>query len=252
MYKNFYNFNLTTLIKIRLHLGHHNKSLNKYLNAYIYGTRHNVNIYDLDKFWKPYRYLFYTLIQNFFFRNTFFIIGTNKNLPMSLLLEDLLTEHSLEIKKQLSFYISGYVDRKWIGGLFSNWKIFSEFIQYLDRSSLNFKKKYRFQKYLLYLKGIKNFQKMPIPDFVVFLDQNEDALYELKKMQIPFIGLVDTNMNPNDFLYKFFGNNDSIKNIEFFFEFLQAAIKEGRLKEQQAFYFYFVFKLKKILNFNSK
>lgn len=251
MYKQFYNFNINNLMKIRLHLGHKNDTLNLMLTSYMYGTRHNINIYNLDKFWKPYRYLFYSLAQTFFRRNSFFVVGTNHNLPLKEFLNKLSSKYCLysQDKEQeySSYYLSGYIDRKWIGGLFTNWKIFYEFLKYVGVPGIHFKKKYRFQKYFFYLKGIKNLTKMPIPDFVIFLDKNTEALAELKKFQIPLIGIVDTNMNPNDFVYKFFGNNDSMESIEFFFEFLDESIKEGRLKEQQLFYFYFIYKLKKKL-----
>ena len=52
-------------------------------------------------------------------------------------------------------------------------------------------------------------------------------------------------MNPEDFIYKLLGNNDSVKNLEFFFEFLLEAVKEGRLKEQQLFFFYLIYNIKK-------
>jgi len=250
MYKNFYNFNINSLIKIRLHLGHKQNALNSKLTSYIYGTRHNINIYNLDKLWKPYRYLYYSLVQNFARRNSFFIIGTNKNLPMSHILEKLLNEYPFKSEEDYSFYISGYVDRKWIGGLFTNWKIFSEFIQYLDNATYNFSKRFRYLKYFPYLKGIRNLAKMPLPDFYVFLDKDEEAFFELKKMHVPMIGLVDTDMDPDNFLYKFLGNNDTLENIEFFFDFIKETVKEGRLKEQQLFYYYFLYKLKKILNAN--
>jgi ribosomal protein S2 len=111
-----------------------------------------------------------------------------------------------------------------------------------------FKKKYKFQKYFFHMQGLKLFVGRPIPDFLIFLDHDKDAFFELKKFQIPMISLLDTNMNPENYLYNFFGNNDCIENIEFFFEFLKETIKEGRLKEQQLFYSYFMFKLKKYFN----
>jgi ribosomal protein S2 len=86
---------------------------------------------------------------------------------------------------------------------------------------------------------------MPIPDFIIMLDKDIDALNEIKNLQIPLIGVVDSDMNPDDFVYKFFGNNDSIENLDFFFEFLKEAAKEGRLKEQQLFFFYLIFNIKK-------
>lgn len=247
MFKNFFNFNIINLIKIRLHLGHKNNDLNARITSYIYGTRHHINIFNLDKLWKPYRYLFFNLVHIFFKRNSFFIIGTNKNLPMGLILETFITKYSNENVNKNMFYISGYIDRKWIGGLFSNWKIFIEFIFYLENPLLNLKKKYKFQKYFWYLKGLRLLKKNPVPDFVIFLDKNKDALKEVQNLQIPLLGLIDSNMDPQGFLYKFFGNNDAFESIEFLFIFVIEAIKEGRLKEQQYFFFYFIQKVKQIL-----
>ena len=56
---------------------------------------------------------------------------------------------------------------------------------------------------------------MPLPDFFIMLDKDPLALQELKNLQVPLIGFVDTNMNPEDFIYKLLGNNDSVKNLEF-------------------------------------
>ena len=86
---------------------------------------------------------------------------------------------------------------------------------------------------------------MPIPDFIIMLDNDIVALDEIKKLQIPLIGLVDSNMDPEDYVFKFFGNNDSVENLDFFFEFLTEAAKEGRLKEQQLFFLYLISKIKK-------
>ena len=249
MYKNFYNFNIINLIKIRLHLGHKDETLNFYLTSYIYGTRHNINIYNLDSLWKPYRYLFYSLTQIFFNRNTFLIIGTNSNLPMTSILKKLMEEYTFN--ENNSIYISGYIDFKWIGGLFTNWKIFKIFVNHIIEREFTFKKKYKFQKYFFFLKGLTLFWKAPVPDFIILLDKNKEAVSELKKFPIPIIGLIDTDMNPNNILFKFFGNNDAVENIEFFFKFLKEALNEGRLKEQQLFYSLFICKIKnKILKKN--
>jgi len=138
------------------------------------------------------------------------------------------------------------MDKQWIPGLFLNWKIFKEFIPYIDLKNpvAFFKKKYKFLRYFPLLHGIKNLKNNPMPDFFIFLDQNSEALLEIKKLRIPLIGLVDTNMNPSNFLYQFFGNNDSIKNIKFFFKFLKETIVDGRLKEKYQFFYYFLNKVK--------
>jgi hypothetical protein len=45
-------------------------------------------------------------------RNSFFIVGTNPNLPMDKLLKKWLNEYPLQNKNFSSFYISGYIDKK--------------------------------------------------------------------------------------------------------------------------------------------
>jgi small subunit ribosomal protein S2 len=98
------------------------------------------------------------------------------------------------------------------------------------------------------LQGTVNLEKMPIPDFIIMLDKDPIALHEIKNLQIPLIGIVDTDMNPDDFIYKFFGNNDSIDYLDFFFSFIVEAINEGRLKEQHLFYLYLILKIKEKIN----
>lgn len=250
--KKLHNLNINYLIKIRSHLGHKTNSLNSKISSYIYGTRHNINIYNVDKLWKPYRYLFFSLVENISRRNSFFLIGTNKNLPMENLITKFINRFIEDKPKNDNnknyklFYLKGYIIEKWVGGLFSNWKITLNFIKYINNSKKKNKKRY--QKYLYYLKGIDNLQKNPTPDFLFVLHSEIDALIESNNLQIPALGLIDTNMDPDYFLYKFFGNNDSVENILFIFEFLDEAIKEGRLKEQQLFFFYILVKIKKKLN----
>ena len=85
MYKKLYKFSLEYLIKIRSHIGHNNVDLNSKINPYIYGTRHNINIFNINKLWNSFRYLFYSLSEMFLNRNAFLIVGTNNKLPMDKL-----------------------------------------------------------------------------------------------------------------------------------------------------------------------
>ena len=89
MYKKLYNLSWDHLLEMRSHLGHKNNKLNVKLNSYIYGTRHNINIFNIEKIWKPLRYLFYSLVENIYKRNSFFLVGINHNLPMDSLIKEL-------------------------------------------------------------------------------------------------------------------------------------------------------------------
>ena len=149
MYKKLYNVSWDHLLKIRSHIGHKNNKLNTKLNSYIYGTRHNVDVFDIEKIWKPFRYLFYSLVENVYKRNSFFLIGINDNLPMDSLIKNFVKDFKQNKLHYASFYIKGYITKKWVGGLFSNWKITLDFIKFMKQSSkINSK---RYKKYLYYL-----------------------------------------------------------------------------------------------------
>lgn len=244
MYKNIFNFNKEILISNRIHIGHKKKNLNNYINSYVYLTLNKINLFNINKIWFNLKFLYCNLSEIFLYRNSIFIIGTNKNLPMEFLLNKWLKKYPIYINDFNSFYISGFVDKIWIKGLFSNWKIFYNFINYIKFYNLKKKREFKYEKYFPFLKGIINLKRMPLPNFFLFLDKNEEALYEIKQLKTPLIGIIDTDMNPKDFLFKFYGNNDSVETLDFFFELIYLSIINGRLKEQQLFFSYFINKLK--------
>jgi ribosomal protein S2 len=49
MYKKLHNFSLNHLLNIKSHLGHKNNKLNIKVSGYIHGTRHNIDIFNIEK-----------------------------------------------------------------------------------------------------------------------------------------------------------------------------------------------------------
>ena len=111
MYKKLYNLSIKHLIKIRSHIGHKQNSLNLKVNSYIYGIRHNINIFNIEKFWKLYRYLFYNLVENVSKRHSFFLVGTNKNLPIDLIMFKFINNY-LSTDLKTKFKIESREDKK--------------------------------------------------------------------------------------------------------------------------------------------
>ena len=68
-----------------------------------------------------------------------------------------------------------------------------------------------------------------LPDvlFVVDVDHERIAVTEAKKLQIPVIGIVDTNSNPDDIDFVIPGNDDAIRSIRLFVEAIADAAIEG-------------------------
>ena len=81
------------------------------------------------------------------------------------------------------------------------------------------------------LGGIKNMTRMPGAMFVVDPKNERIAILEAKKLNIPIVGLVDTNCNPEDVDYPIPGNDDAIRAVKLITDVMANAIIEGRQGE---------------------
>ena len=81
------------------------------------------------------------------------------------------------------------------------------------------------------LGGIKDMTRMPGAMFVVDPKNERIAVLEAKKLNIPIVGLVDTNCNPEDVDYPIPGNDDAIRAVKLITDVMANAIIEGRQGE---------------------
>ena len=81
------------------------------------------------------------------------------------------------------------------------------------------------------LGGIKEMEK--IPDIIFLVDPKKEAtaISEAKKLNIPIVGLVDTNCNPEDLDYPIPGNDDAIRAVKLIADVMANAIIEGNQGE---------------------
>ena len=78
------------------------------------------------------------------------------------------------------------------------------------------------------LGGIKNMRALPNAMFVVDLKKEEIAIKEARKLNIPIIGIVDTNCDPDIVDYVIPGNDDAIRAIKYIASVIADAIIENR------------------------
>jgi small subunit ribosomal protein S2 len=78
------------------------------------------------------------------------------------------------------------------------------------------------------LGGIKSMTRMPGALFVIDSSNEEIALQEAQKMNIPIVAIVDTNGDPENLAYPIPGNDDAVRAIELFTNKMAEAILEGR------------------------
>ena len=81
------------------------------------------------------------------------------------------------------------------------------------------------------LGGIKNMKEMPGVLFIVDPKKERNAILEAKKLNIPTIGLIDTNCNPDDVDYVIPGNDDAIRAVKLIADCMANAVIEGRQGE---------------------
>ena len=137
-----------------------------------------------------------------------------------------------------------YVDKRWLGGMLTNYKTIRQSIRRLrDLETLStdgtFDKLTKkealslqrdLEKLEASLGGIKDMGGLPDAIFVVDVDYENIAITEARKLGIPVIGVVDTNSSPDGIDYVIPGNDDAIRSIKLFVSALADAVLSGKEK----------------------
>ena len=138
-----------------------------------------------------------------------------------------------------------YVDQRWLGGMLTNFDTIRARVQrlkdletmqedgtfeVLTKKEVILLKK-EMEKLERNLGGIKEMDKLPGVIFLVDPKKERIAILEARKLNIPVIGLVDTNCNPEDVDYAIPGNDDAIRAVKLIADVMTNAIIEGRQGE---------------------
>lgn len=80
--------------------------------------------------------------------------------------------------------------------------------------------------------GILNLEELPAAVFVIDTKNEEIAVAEALRLNIPVIGLVDTNSDPTILDYPIPGNDDAVKSIRIIVETVMEAVQDGLSKRE--------------------
>jgi len=215
MEKKLINKNQEALLKLleaRIHLGHKKGYWSPKVAPYLYGTRQGIHIIDLKKsisFLSKSLFMILDILKNK--RNKILIVGNKR--------ENSLFTRSLKLSNRSNQI--AFVDRKWVGGSLTNRKLTKEFI-YSEEYTQNSNLKYSSNK--------KLFQ---MPNLIVLLNPNDYVLREAYNLNIPVIGILDSNTDPKYFSYPIPGNDDSISSHYFYIEILAYLINQTLLRDKK-------------------
>jgi small subunit ribosomal protein S2 len=140
-----------------------------------------------------------------------------------------------------------YVSNRWLGGTLTNFRTIRNNIEKLktletmktDGSAEQRSKKEalvidrEIEKLEYNLGGIKDMQKLPGLIYIIDPRKERIAAAEAKKLNIPSVGLLDTNCDPDEVDYTIPGNDDAIKAIRLFNAKVADACIEGRRRFEE-------------------
>jgi small subunit ribosomal protein S2 len=223
------------LLEAGVHFGHQTRRWNPKMRRYIFGERGGIYIIDLQQTLglldDAYGY-----VRNIAERNgSVMFVGTKKQC------QDAIEEHARRVGMP-------YVNHRWLGGLLTNFRTIQERIGVLHELR---RQKTEGQLQLLPTKerqstmaeldkletnlgGVADARRLP--DAVVVIDMKKEALAvrEARRLNIPVIGLVDTNCDPDDADFVIPGNDDAIRSSSLIVRVLADAVAEGRNKVREA------------------
>ena len=219
------------LLEGGVHFGHQTRRWNPKMRRYIFGERSGIYIIDLQKT--------LALLEDAakYSRNvaerggSVLFVGTKKQA------QDIVEQEARRVGMP-------YVNQRWLGGLLTNWRTISERIERLhelrrlrDEGQLELlPSKERMsmlselEKLDTNLGGVANMRSVPDAIFVLDLNKEEIAVREARRLNLPVIGLVDTNCDPDDADLVIPGNDDAIRSCSLIVRVIAQAIADGQAK----------------------
>ncbi len=219
---------MSYLLEAGVHFGHQTKRWNPKMSEYIFTTRDDIHIIDLQKTVACIEVAYDKIKEIAANGGTFLFVGTKK-------------QASEASKEEALRSNSFYVTERWLGGTLTNFRTIRKRVKRLEeienmekngtfdvlpkKEVIGLKKEY--EKLNKVLCGIRNMHKLPQAMIIVDPKKEINAIREARKLNIPVFGIVDTNCNPDDVDYVIPGNDDAVRSVKLVLGVLNNAICEA-------------------------
>lgn len=218
---------MSYLLEAGVHFGHQKRRWNPKMKEYIYTSRDDIYIIDLQKTVKQIEEAYEELKKIAEKGGTFLYVGTKKQAQ----------EAMEENAKRTNMY---FVNERWLGGTLTNFRTIRNRIKRLDEIEKMeqdgifellpkkevFKIKKEYEKLNKNLRGIREMKKIPNALIIVDPRAEETAIKEARKLKIPVFGIVDTNCDPDMVDYVIPANDDAVRAVKLVIGALTNAIAE--------------------------
>ena len=222
------------LLEAGVHFGHQTRRGDPKMAEYIFQARNGIHIIDLQKTSKKIDEAYDFMRSQAEEGKKVLFVGTKKQAQ----------ECMKEAAEKSGMY---YVNQRWLGGMLTNFGTIRKRVERLNeletmqedgtfdvlpkKEVILLKKE--MDKLQKNLGGIKDMTEIPGVLFVVDPKKERIAILEARKLNIPVVGLVDTNCNPEDVDYAIPGNDDAIRAVKLIADVMANAIIEGHQGESE-------------------
>ncbi len=223
---------MSYLLEAGVHFGHQKRRWNPKMGEYIYTSRDDIYIIDLQKTAKKIEEAYEAMKEIAENDGKVLFVGTKKQAQ----------EAAEESAVRTGMY---FVNERWLGGTLTNFKTIRSRIKRLEeiekmeadgtfellpkKEVIKIKKEY--DKLNKNLRGIRDMKKLPNALVIVDPRKEEIAIREARKLNIPVFGVVDTNCDPDMVDYVIPGNDDAVRSVKLMIGVLTNAIAEVTGKE---------------------
>ena len=213
------------LLEAGVHFGHQKRRWNPKMGEYIFGTRDDIYIIDLQKTVKKLEEAYEKLTEIATNGGKVIFVGTKKQAQ----------DACKECATRTNMF---YVTERWLGGTLTNFKTIRSRVKRLEELEkmstdgtydLLPKKEVallnkEYEKLNKYLEGIREMNKLPDAMIIVDPSKEYNAIREARKLNIPVFGIVDTNCDPDSVDYVIPGNDDAVRSVKVVLNALTNAI----------------------------
>lgn len=225
--------NFNELLEAGVHFGHLKRKWNPNMAPYIFMERNGIHIIDLHK----------TVVKVDEAADALKSIAKSGRKILFVATKKQAKDIVAERVKQTGM---PYVTERWSGGMLTNFPTVRKAVKKMstidkmatDGTFSNMSKREKLQvtrqraKLEKLLGSIKDLTRLPAALFVIDVSKEYIAVNEARKLNIPVIGMVDTNSDPNIVDFAIPANDDASKSIHLITDIMCQAIEQG-LKERK-------------------
>lgn len=224
---------IKALLEAGAHFGHKTSRWHPKMAPYIHSKRGEIHIINLEKTVEQLEMALSFIEETVAKGQQVLMVGTKRQA------KDIVKQTAIEAGQP-------YVTERWLGGLLTNSNTINTRIKKLKdleakMASGELANKYsklevqRFQEQIdlmnISFGGIKEMQGRPGALFVVDVIENETAIREANRLDIPVVAIIDTNGDPTKVKYPIASNDDAIKTIALICGYVKEAIKSGQARK---------------------